>query len=163
MSPTLTTRPAQPADRPTLVEFMAELQEFERALYSNRTEGYSMAEAHLVYLEELVRLQNGQILVAEQAGQRLGFLVCFIETLDDGDLHVVEAERRSGFISDLYVIPAARGQGVGKALLQAAEAHFRDLGLTTIQLTALFNNHTARRVYDGSGYELYEVVYAKRL
>jgi ribosomal protein S18 acetylase RimI-like enzyme len=142
---------------------MADLQEVERALQTNRAPGPVMAGGHLAYMEELVREYEGRILVAEDRGQLLGFVICLVDRLDAGDLHVVEAERRFGYISDLYVVPPARGRGVGSALLQAVEAHFRELGLTTVQITALYHNDQARTVYERNGFVPYELTYRKEL
>lgn len=162
-TPTFTIRAAVPADRPTLVQFMAELQEVERAIQANRTVGAAMADDHLAHLEEVIRTQQGSIFVAERSGELLGFIICLIGMLDEGERHIVEAERRFGYISDLYVRPTARGNGVGTALLQAAEAYFRTLGLTTVQITVLYDNHQARRVYEYNSYTPYELTYKKPL
>lgn len=67
------------------------------------------------------------------------------------DPPLVAADRRFGYISDLYVSPSGRGQGIGAALLNAAEAHFRALALATVRLNFLHNNDSAQRLYDRSG------------
>ncbi|WP_197707079.1 GNAT family N-acetyltransferase [Calothrix sp. NIES-3974] len=83
-----------------------------------------MADGHFRYLENITRSQTGKIFVARYSGEIVGFLVCFVEQLDQEDLHVVESERKYGYISDLYVSPSIRKQGVGIVLMQAAESIF---------------------------------------
>jgi ribosomal protein S18 acetylase RimI-like enzyme len=156
-------RQAAAADRPALVKFMIELQEVERGLHPNRSEGPGMGSGHLAYLERLAAAQQGVIFVAADANELLGFVVCFVEAEDADDLHVVEAERRFGYISDLYVAAQARRQGVGRALLQAAEDYFKQLGLPVVRLAVLRNNDQARRVYEQAGFRPYEITYEKRL
>lgn len=156
-------REAAAGDRPALVEFVMGLQEVERALHPNRSLGQEMGSGHLVYLERLVEVYQGRFFVAEAKTGLLGFVVCFVETEDEGDLHVVEAERRFGYISDLYVAPQSRGQGVGRALIEAAEAHFKQLGLPVVRIAFLHNNDRARRIYEQAGFRPYEVTYEKRL
>lgn len=156
-------RTAKIEDRPVLVTLMQSLQDAERELYPNRKLGSEIADHHFAYLEELVKNQNGQIYVAESNEDILGFVVCFVETLDEGDLHVVESEREYGYISDLYVIPIKRTHGVGAALMQAAEQHFLDLNLTVVRVGLLYSNKSAAKFYRNVGYQPYELVYEKHL
>lgn len=57
------------------------------------------------------------------------------------------------YVVDLYVTPAARHAGQGKALLQAARDWARKQGLTQIQLNVLANNDAARRLYTHLGFK----------
>ncbi len=59
----LVIRPARPEDRKHLVEFMAALQEHERTLHPNRSNGLEVAASHLSYLEKVAGT-CGAVLVA---------------------------------------------------------------------------------------------------
>lgn len=48
--------------------------------------------------------------------------------------------------------PEARGQGLGRALLQAALARAWDCGFTRIELTVREDNHRARTLYESLGF-----------
>ncbi|PZQ70540.1 MAG: GNAT family N-acetyltransferase, partial [Variovorax paradoxus] len=48
--------------------------------------------------------------------------------------------------------PEARGQGLGRALLQAALARAWDCGFTRIELTVREDNHRARALYESLGF-----------
>ncbi len=156
-------RNALPGDRSILVGFMKALQDSEREYHPNRPPGVEIGDAHLAYLEELVTERDGRIYVAQSAKDLLGFLVCFIERLDAGDLHVHAREREYGYISDLYVSPGARGRGVGSALMKADEQHFRDRGLSVIKVNTLADNRAAIEFYRAIGYGFYEITLEKRL
>lgn len=158
-----TIRPAKPEDRPMLATLMQLLQETERELHTNRSIGAEICESHLAYLEALAREQQGQIYVAEFQQDILGFVVCFVEELDEADLHVVESERSYGYISDLYVVSTMRQQGVAAALMQAAEQHFLTLNLAVVRVGLLCRNEPAARFYQKVGYQPYEIVYEKRI
>ncbi|WP_199333457.1 GNAT family N-acetyltransferase [Oculatella sp. FACHB-28] len=158
-----TVRTAKSEDRLFLVTLMAALQDAERELSPNRTPGSEMGDAHLAYLEETVEQQNGQIYVAESQEGIIGFVVCFVEKLDEGDLHIVEQEREYGYISDLYVVPTMRKHGAGAELMRAAERHFFDLHLKTVKVGLLCSNESAAKFYQRSGYQPYEVLYEKHL
>jgi ribosomal protein S18 acetylase RimI-like enzyme len=158
---TVQVRVAGPEDRPVLLRFMAALQEYERALEANRTPGPEMAKPHLSHLEEEAAAHQGVMLIAEEEGKPLGFIAAMVDT--DPGFFVAEKERRFGYIADIYVEEAARGTGAGQALMAAAEAHFKALGLTQVRLFAVAGNKSAQRFYEKSGYGLYEVSLRKYL
>ena len=58
-------------------------------------------------------------------------------------------------IHDIAVLPAHRGQGVGQALLAAAEAHARDRGCCKLTLEVLTGNAVALRSYARFGFAPY--------
>jgi len=55
-------------------------------------------------------------------------------------------------ISDYYVLPAHRGTGIGRLLLQAIERRARQLGCCRLTLEVQENNWRARRVYGAAGF-----------
>lgn len=55
-------------------------------------------------------------------------------------------------IHDLAVVPARRGQGIGHALLAAAERHARELGCGKLTLEVQDDNTPARRLYEHFGF-----------
>lgn len=84
---------------------------------------------------------SGVFLVARLGDEPVG---CGgLRTIDDG----------IGEIRRMYVSPAARGRGVGKAVLQALEAAAADRGLATVRLDTTDNLTEARRLYERAGYE----------
>ncbi|MEJ6396542.1 GNAT family N-acetyltransferase [Yoonia sp. 208BN28-4] len=60
---------------------------------------------------------------------------------------------RSARVSELWVSEAARGQGLGGTLLQAAEAHARDHDCIRIHIET--RNEGARRLYERQGYRIF--------
>lgn len=58
-------------------------------------------------------------------------------------------------IHDLAVLPAWRGQGVGRALLQAVEDEARARGACKLTLEVLSGNTRAAQVYVKQGFALY--------
>ncbi|OYV02241.1 MAG: GNAT family N-acetyltransferase [Burkholderiales bacterium PBB5] len=54
---------------------------------------------------------------------------------------------------DLYVAPGARGQRVGHALMQAAEAEAQTRGCGRIDLTTAHDNHRAQALYTARGWQ----------
>ncbi|WP_317929449.1 GNAT family N-acetyltransferase [Halioxenophilus sp. WMMB6] len=154
----------QPKDFPALVPMMAELQELERAQSGDRTRGEVMAEAHLHYLLQLSSSTGGATWVAENnKGVVQGFLVLAIESTDPGDEYLLERYRKVGNITDLFVLPAVRSQGVGRLLVNTAEDYCRGLGLARVVVSTLQSNQSAIAFYRQSAYQPHTLLLSKEL
>jgi len=55
-------------------------------------------------------------------------------------------------IHDLAVLPAYRGRGVGRRLLEEVERKAREMRCCKLTLEVLEHNHAARRVYEAAGF-----------
>ena len=55
-------------------------------------------------------------------------------------------------IHDFFVLPAHRGEGIGKRLLAAIEQRARDTGCCKLTLEVQENNHLAKAVYAAAGF-----------
>ncbi len=108
-----------------------------------------------------IAAQGGVTLVAESGGAVVGFLSFAFE--EDPGTFVRPEHRRHAMIWDISVDEGARGKGVGRALLEAAEAHTKAAGIGEIRLYVLESNARARRIYDAAGYRTYERLMAKRI
>jgi ribosomal protein S18 acetylase RimI-like enzyme len=67
-------------------------------------------------------------------------------------LPVYEHPDPIGYILALSVSPAYQGQGIGKALLRAAEDWFRREGVKDIRVSSGLQREEAHRFYEQSGY-----------
>ncbi len=65
------------------------------------------------------------------------------------------------YLSDLFVDPAIRGGGVGRALIDYVIAQMAECGVSNVRWLTAEDNHTARKLYDSyqpvSGFVLYSV------
>ena len=64
------------------------------------------------------------------------------------------------YLQDLFTAPAARGRGVGRALIEGVYARARDAGATRVYWQTKDDNATARRLYDQVARHHGFVVYA---
>ena len=60
---------------------------------------------------------------------------------------------------DLFVTPAARGTGAGRALMEAAEAHGRKAGAARLELSTANTNVIGQSLYESCGWERDKVFY----
>jgi GNAT superfamily N-acetyltransferase len=58
-------------------------------------------------------------------------------------------------VHDVAVLPGIRGQGIGQALLSAAETHARERGCCKLTLEVLTGNRPALRSYERFGFAPY--------
>jgi ribosomal protein S18 acetylase RimI-like enzyme len=65
----------------------------------------------------------------------------------------IEYGGRDGFIDDLYIVPEARGRGLGKKLLDFTLTEAAALGIRTLHLEVETENEHAGRLYRRAGFE----------
>ena len=99
----------------------------------------------------------GRAWLIEEAGRTIGYAVL-------GLGFGIEYGGADAFVDDLYLVPEARGGGLGGAVLAPLEAEARGLGLAALFLVVDPDNLPARRLYDRAGFtETHWVLMAKRL
>jgi len=64
----------------------------------------------------------------------------------------LEWDGRDAFLTELYIVPGARGRGLGAGALEAAEALSREHGARALHLMYRTENVAAGRLYLGHGY-----------
>jgi len=63
-------------------------------------------------------------------------------------------------MNDLYVVAEARGEGVGRALLEASAGVARERGAARLTWLTAQDNETAQHLYDSTGAERwYSIAY----
>lgn len=108
------------------------------------------AEQTCEFIENAVTDEKFHLLVAEQGGKIAGFVIA--QTQETPAYSCIRP-RRFGYIFDIVVDPAVRGQGTGKALLSAVKAWSKTQGHTHLELSVLPENKGAIRLYEQEGYQ----------
>jgi GNAT superfamily N-acetyltransferase len=131
-------RPAVPADVPLILVMIRELAEFERSLHEvQATEdlltGNLFADQPAVFCH-----------IAEVDGEPLGFALWFVNFSTWMGKHGI-------YLDDLYVRPAARGAGVGTALLKTLAAICVERGYDRLDWWVLDWNEKAIGFYRSIG------------
>jgi putative acetyltransferase len=119
-------------DQGEAIALLRQSDEFAIALYPP-------AYRHQVDLPALLA-NRVRFFVARSDGRAVGCMALARSGPDKGEL------------KRCFVIPEARGKGVGLALLLAAEKAAREDGMRAIQLETGNLNNAALRLYRGSGY-----------
>jgi ribosomal protein S18 acetylase RimI-like enzyme len=97
------------------------------------------------FIYERLALGESVVFLAEAGGVALGFTQLF-------PLFNSTAARRLWLLNDLYVVPEARQQGVGRLLMSRAGRHAVETGAWGIELATAHANTPARTLYESLGY-----------
>jgi|SRR5947209_816081 len=131
-------RLAAPEDVPAILPMMEEFNAeeaipFDRAVFTPR-------------LERLVSDPSlGKVLLFEADGRPCGYaIVTWGYDLEYGG--------RDSFLTELFVVPAERGHGIGRLALGAAEEAARSGGAHAVHLLVRHENAQAIRLYQRAGY-----------
>jgi ribosomal protein S18 acetylase RimI-like enzyme len=96
-------------------------------------------------------------LIREGGGPPLGYAVL-------GLGFGVEYGGPDAFVDDLYLVPAARGRGLGREVMALLETEARALGLKALFLVVDPENERAKALYDRQGFApTHWLLMAKRL
>ncbi len=84
------------------------------------------------------------------------YLVCMAEGairgwIGIGEIRDVFDQEAKGFISELYIHPSFREQGIGRILCQEAIKRLSEVGYPSVQLNVFKDNH-ARNLYEKLGF-----------
>jgi len=90
--------------------------------------------------------EDGTLLGAWRGGELVGYACLYWHFTS-----LVPAE--TVLMNDLYVDPAARGKGVGRALITASATVARERGAHHLEWATAPDNETAQRLYDSTGAE----------
>ena len=97
---------------------------------------------------------RARFLGAYNAGHRVGAAVVILES---SDVVRLGGEPGLALLWDIRVAPEARGRGVGRALLGAAEVSARDAGASGMMIETQTNNVAACELYARAGYRITKV------
>ena len=137
----LAIRPARPGEAGLVLSFIRELAEYEKLAHEVEATEVAVADAlfgasPLVYCD-----------IAEWSGEPAGFQVWFVN-------FSTFSGRYGIYLEDLFVRPALRGKGIGKALLAHLAARCVENGWSRLQWSVLDWNTPSIEFYKSLGAEL---------
>jgi GNAT superfamily N-acetyltransferase len=137
----LAIRPARPGEAGLVLSFIRELAEYEKLAHEVEATEATIADAlfgasPLVYCD-----------IAEWSGEPAGFQVWFVN-------FSTFSGRYGIYLEDLFVRPALRGKGIGKALLAHLAARCVENGWSRLQWSVLDWNTSSIEFYKSLGAEL---------
>lgn len=136
--PRVTLRPAVPADVPLIIELITELADYERLVHEVKADAQRMHE-HLFGPRPYA-----EVLIGEVDGEAQGFALFFHN-------YSTWLSQPGIYLEDLFVRPAARGAGLGKALLTELARLAVERGCGRLEWSVLDWNEPAIGFYKSLG------------
>lgn len=136
-------------DRDAVRACIVLLQDHERQLDVRMPRGEEIADAYLQHILDGCANWNGTLFVAEEEDSILGF-VCVWAKYRSGELD--DGPKEYALVSDLVVVPGARGRGLGRALLERGEAFAREADAEWLRVGVMSINAVARTLYSTAGF-----------
>lgn len=136
----VSVRPATPADVPTILRFIKELADYERAPQE------AIATRELLHDALFSNRPACESFIGEIGSVPEGFALFFHN-------FSTWKGRRGVYLEDLYVTPAARGKGLGKALLSRVAQVAIERGCPRLEWAVLDWNTPALEFYHALGAE----------
>lgn len=136
--PRVSLRPAVPADIPLIIELITELADYERLVHEVKADAQRMHE-HLFGPRPYA-----EVLIGEVDGEPQGFALFFHN-------YSTWLSQPGIYLEDLFVRPAARGAGLGKALLTELARLAVERGCGRLEWSVLDWNEPAIGFYRSLG------------
>jgi GNAT superfamily N-acetyltransferase len=130
----LNIRPATAADAATIASLVRELADYEKLLHEARATAEDFVR-ELTAANPVIR-----VLLAEYDGEPAGFALYFFN-------FSTFVGRPGLYLEDLFVRPAVRQHGIGRALLRALARIARDRGCGRMEWAVLDWNEPALKFY----------------
>ncbi len=151
-------------DREALKDCMEKLQEYivgvDPLKMVRRAEEFG--DEYTKWLLSLMKEENGSIYLAERNGTIIGCVAGMVPLQAPHDIAGM-VPYKYGRVQELYVDEEFRGAGVGQALMQKMEEHFRANGCNVVYVEVFAPNTNAHEFYRSCGYADRDVNLMKKL
>jgi ribosomal protein S18 acetylase RimI-like enzyme len=135
----ITVREAAGLDCERLLAMMEDFNALERIPFDRDVMGRGL---HRLLEEPSL----GQAIVVELDGERVGYaIVTYGFDLEFGG--------RDAFLTEIYLVPEARGRGVGRTALGLVEERARAAGVRALHLMVYPENRPALALYERAGFQ----------
>lgn len=88
---------------------------------------------------------RGRIWLIDTSSGTVGYIaLCFGYSIEFGG--------RDAFIDEFFIVEAARGQGLGRMVLEAIKTEAENDGVRALHLEVALTNTAAKKLYNGAGF-----------
>jgi len=151
-------RDAESGDFEQLLKLKLDSKEEERKLNKELEPVAKVKKHYAEYLNNDLKSAYRKLLVATDKSDIVGvILVKLFRSLK------VAGYKKRGYLSNLYVVPEYRKQGVGRKLTAKAISWLKSVGADEATLEIYENNLAARMLYEKLGFTTYSVKMMKRI
>lgn len=142
-------------------ELMQGLQASEISLFEKSAPWEEIAKNYLVHMMEMQEENEGTCLVAYAGTRAIGFVFGYLEEQDNSRIELDTGPEL--YVSDGYVHPSYRKQGIYKELNRRLEEKYAAIGVKRMMRFTLMNNEPMKRFLESAGYRPTRILYEKWL
>lgn len=135
-------------------ELLEKLIQSERAFNNNIKSKYEVKN----WFENVFNENYNAIFIAKDNEKIIGYIYIQITSFELGPMQNKEA-----LIDGLFVESEYRGRGISKILMQSAEKWAKEMGVKFIYVNVLENNIKAKKLYESTGYNNFELKLKKEI
>jgi len=159
---TILIRPIQIKEQYALIsDMMRGLHESEQGLFDKSDTWDNIAANYMNHVISMQEENEGVCLVAYIGEKAVGFIFGYAEEDDDSRIEVYKGIEL--YVSDGYVTPLYRKQGVYEKLNEALEKIYTDKGVRRITRFTLSSNTRMQHFLEKNGYVVTRLLYEKWL
>jgi GNAT superfamily N-acetyltransferase len=140
-------RRAKPGDEEAVARFAIKLSELHAEYDRDRFTAFANHEGAASFYRSRFDTPESAVLVAETEHQLVGF--AYVER---DDLNYAQLLENGAWLHDIFVEEAARSEGAGKALMNAAADVAREMGAEKLLLSVAVKNVAAQRLFANAGF-----------
>jgi ribosomal protein S18 acetylase RimI-like enzyme len=140
---------------------MQGLQQSEQGFFDKSA---SWKEIERNYLQHMITMQeecDGTCLIAYKGNNAVGFIFAYLEEPDDSRIEIDTGKELH--VSDGYVSPDYRNQGIYKKMNQLLEQKYIQQGVRRITRFTLVNNEPMKKFLMNGGYKPTRILFEKWL
>lgn len=143
-------RPATVRDIPQILPLWEALAAHHGALDPALAVERTAAREYAAFLRDTIGYADARIMLGVEGEHLVSFAL--------GRIHVLPLpfrEQRRGWIQDVFTLPERRGEGIGRSVVEALLAWFRERRVTLVELTVAVRNPEAVRFWERLGFRTY--------
>ena len=140
-------RPARPTDIPRLVELWTEFMDYHVKFDPAYARSEVAVENWVKYVESKFCNPDCQLFVAEKEGQVVAYAGAIVK-----EYPPVFEVLKYGFVEEIAVTREFRRTGIGKRLVETAEAWLHAAGVTQIDVKIDVENEASMALFKGRGF-----------
>jgi ribosomal protein S18 acetylase RimI-like enzyme len=153
-------RQALPVDSLLLSSLCMDVQRLHAENHSDVFKMPGSEDFAVSFFDEVLAEPAATIFIAEENKDAIGYVLCRLIERPETSFTF---GARTLHIDQISVRPAARGQGVGAALIQQAELLAKQLNVQRIQLDSWDFNLNAHTFFERLGFEKYNLRFWRKL
>lgn len=130
-------------------ECLIELQNHERRIDPRMPSGEDIVDAYMPEMLGRCKECAGKIFVADVDSSIVGYVTVLTRVRSE---ELAAGDFEFGLVTDVVVLRQYRNNGLGRELLEAAEAYARSCNVKWLRIGALDGNREARTLYASMGF-----------